>query len=125
VAASVALKQAFVDHTPAAGAHLGSLDYFHLENPTTTPWATVASAISKYKGSNLPFVTRQEWLSKVREHGIEDAEKVPAIRLQDFYEAMEVLPALDVRKTLQVAPEVDYGLLTPEILEKYLDYQRN
>jgi hypothetical protein len=125
VAASVALKQAFVEHTSASGSSPGSLDYFHLENPTNTPWATIASTISKYKGSNLPLVTLQEWLSKVREHGIEDAEKVPAIRLLDFYENLELLPALDVKKTLQVAPEVGYGLLTPEVLEKYLDYQRN
>ena len=118
------LKQAFVDRHPDSEPSFGILDHFHLQNPTVAPWSAVARAISQHKGSNLPLVPVKIWLSKVREHGIEDAEKVPAIRLLDFYEHMENLPALDVTETLKIAPQVDYGAPTSKLLEKYLEYQR-
>ena len=114
----MALKQTFVNRENEA-----SLNYFHLENPTNTAWSDVANAISQYKGANLPLVPFQRWLSRVRELGIEEAEKVPAVRLLEFFESLENFPALDVKNTLTVAPEVDYGMITSELLHKYLDYQ--
>jgi len=117
VAASVALKQTFTTDK----AEL--LGYYHLENPVTTPWSAVANAISQYKGANLPQVPFQQWLSKVREYGVKDAEKVPAVRLLEFFESLENFPALDVSNTLKIAPEVEYGLVDSELIQRYLAYQ--
>jgi len=42
----------------------------------------------------VPF---KDWLSEVREYGVEDAEKVPAIRLLEWYENQDSeMTALDV-----------------------------
>lgn len=64
-----------------------------------------------------------QWLAKLRKHTIDDAEKVPAVRLLEFFEHMEDGPSLDVTNTLAIAPELDNGPLTSELLEKYLAYQ--
>ena|ERR1700742_469755 len=118
VAASVVLKQAFTHSTED-----DTVDYYHLENPVTTPWSEIAEAISRYNGADLPLVPLKEWLSKLREHGIEDVEKVPAIRLVDFYESLGAFPALDVSNTLEIAPEVNYGRICSDLMTRYLRYQ--
>jgi hypothetical protein len=99
------------------------VDYFHLENPTSTPWSKIANVISQYKGANLALVPLREWLVKLREHSIEDAEKVPAVRLLEFFENLEDSSKLDVRKTLEIASELDFGKITEELMHRYLDYQ--
>lgn len=99
------------------------MDYYHLDNPVATPWHVVADAISQYKGANIPQVSFQDWLSKVRDFGDRDPEKVPAFRLLEFYENLEVFPVLDVANTKKVAPEVEYGQLEVDLIHKYLAYQ--
>lgn len=79
--------------------------------------------ISQYRGANLPLVSFAQWLDKVREYGVEDAEKVPAVRLLSFFENFGLMPALGVKKTAEIAPEVKYGSVSSELLTKYLDYQ--
>jgi len=122
IAASVTLKQTFVDVNHRSTKGNGTLEYYHLENPTSTPWSVIAGTLSQYKGRNLALVPFEQWLSKVRELGVEDAERVPAIRLLAWYESNDpIVPALDVKNTLAIAPELDYGALTPGLLEKYLN----
>jgi len=124
IAASVTLKQTFVDVNHRSTKGNGTLEYYHLENPTSTPWSVIARTLSQYKERNLSLVPFDKWLSKVRELGVEDAERVPAIRLLAWYESNDpIVPALDVKNTLAIAPELDYGALTPGLLEKYLEYQ--
>ena len=118
VTASVVIKQTFVQHDTN-----GSVDYFHLENPTSTPWIEIANVISKYKGADLALVPMQTWLSNLRKHGVDDAKKVPAVRLQEYFENNEDSPALDVKNTMAIAPELDCGKVTLELLSRYLDYQ--
>lgn len=103
--------------------HGDKVGHFHLENPSTTPWKSVANAIASYKGSNLSKVSMKDWVFKIRQYGIGDAEKVPAVRLLDFYENWESMPVLSVVNTRALAPEVDFGVLSPELLEKYVEYQ--
>lgn len=112
------LKQTFVKRDSD-----GSVDYFHLENPSSTPWIEIATVISQYKGANLTLVPYSQWLEKLKKHKIEDAEKVPAVRLLEFFENLEDSPALDVKNTLSIAPELDHGKITPKLLNLYLDYQ--
>ena len=111
------LKQTFVQHEEA------QLDYYHLENPTQTPWSTIADRISKHKGASLQQIPLKQWIAKVREHGLEGAEKVPAIRLVEFFENMQSTPGMDISNTLTIAPEVDHGTVSPDLIERYLDYQ--
>jgi hypothetical protein len=99
------------------------LQYYHLENPTSTPWSTVADGISQYRSNNLPQISLREWISKVNEYGVENAERIPAIRLMDFFEKLEEFPGLNVTNTLKIAPEVDYGSITKNDITRYLDYQ--
>jgi hypothetical protein len=99
------------------------LQYYHLENPTSTPWSTIAEGISEYHNVNLPQISLREWISKVNEYGIENVERIPAIRLTDFFEKLEGTSGLNVRNTLEVAPEVDYGPITKKGITRYLDYQ--
>src|SRR6202012_2948147 len=118
IAASVALKLTFTEHEAR-----GSIEHYHLENPTTTPWSEIANAISQHNGGNLPPVPLKQWGSKLREHGIEGAGRVSAIPLVDFYENLDAFPALDVSKTLKIAPEVNCGLVSSELMTRYLKYQ--
>ena len=101
----------------------GPLSYFHIENPTSTPWSTIAHGISQHNGADLPLIPFSNWLSKLSERGAEDVDKVPAVRLLDFLEHMEPFPALSVKNTLAIAPKVDFGLITGDLLARYLTYQ--
>lgn len=101
------------------------LRYYHVENPTPTPWSTIARAISQDKGANLPYVSFIDWLSRLRERRIEDAGAVPAVRLLDFFVHAETAPALSVANTLALAPEVDFGQINSDILAQYLAYQNS
>jgi hypothetical protein len=100
-----------------------NLRYFHLENPTSTPWSAIADGISRYNGSNLPLIPLSDWLSKLRERDLADVDKVPVLRLLDFFEHLESFPALSVKNTLLHAPEMDFGSITPAILSVYLIFQ--
>jgi len=59
----------------------------------------------------------------VKEHGIEGADTVPAIRLVEFFENMQATPGMDISNTLKIAPEVDHGTVSPDLIERYLTYQ--
>lgn len=98
--------------------------YYHLENPTCVPWSTIADAISQYKRVNLSKVTFASWLSNLRAKRDGDAEKIPALRLLDFFEGLEPTLPLRVENTLKLAPEVNYGMISSALVAKYLEYQR-
>ena len=97
--------------------------YFNLENPSTTPWSQIVDGVCKYKGADLRRVSLKEWIAELKTHTIEEAETVPAIKLADFYGNMDNFPSLAVEKALRVAPELDFGPMKVELLEKYLRYQ--
>lgn len=64
------------------------------------------------------------WLDALKSRGIEDSDAVPAVRLVEFIEAMPLDPLqLDVRDTLKVVPEMDYGELSSDLVVKYLKIQ--
>lgn len=100
--------------------------YYHLENPTSTPWSIIANAVSQYKGQNLPQVPFAEWLSRLQERAKVngDAERIPAIRLLDFFEDMKPFLPMRVENSSRLAPEVNYGAISPELLQRYLEYQQ-
>ena len=109
--------------TFASHEQKGSPGYFHLENPVPTPWSMVADALSHYRGHDLPQVGFEEWLSKLRKYSIDEAEKVPAVRMLEFFENFGIYPTLNVKNTEAIAPEVNYGVISTELLTKYIDYQ--
>jgi len=51
------------------------------------------------------------------------ADKVPAIRLVEFFENMQSTPGMDISNTLKIAPEVDHGTVSPALIDRYLNYQ--
>jgi len=117
VAARVLLKQTF------NSKENGRLEYFHVENSTATPWLTIAEGVSKYSGGKLPLISMGEWIGKIKELGIKEAERIPAVSLVEFFEELEESVGLNVAKTLEIAAEVDYGLVMPSLITRYLDYQ--
>jgi len=45
------------------------------------------------------------------------------VSLVEFFEELEESVGLNVAKTLEIAAEVDYGLVMPSLITSYLDYQ--
>lgn len=113
------IKLSFSDYS-ASDRNVG---YYHLENPTPTPWTTIANSISKFREADLPQIPLTQWLEKVKQHGLEDANTLPILRLPEFFERVETSLGLDIRNTLAVAPEVDYGKVKMDLVERYLAYQ--
>jgi len=136
VAASALLKLTFTGNKTSGIHqidHVGGLvhlpAYYHLENPTPTPWNTIAESLSQRQGSGVPLVSFDEWLSKLRDRSLKftrpDIEVLPALRLVDFFASIdsEGNPVLDVSATQAVAAEVNYGLIKDAIIQRYLVFQ--
>jgi hypothetical protein len=118
IAASVIMKQTFLSNS--------SLESFHVENPVATQWKAIAQAVSNYFLPHpLRLVGLKPWLEHITAQDV-DLEKVPAVRLLDFYHQVaesNASPALGWQRSVQVAPELAVGPMTPSLVEKYVAYQ--
>ncbi|KAF8496036.1 hypothetical protein JB92DRAFT_2991783 [Gautieria morchelliformis] len=118
IAASVIINEAFQDDTP--------LQYFAVENPTLTPWATVAGALSSASPKPLKHVSIAAWVEHIRKSN-PDPGQVPAVRLLDFYQGMaggvNTRSALGWEHSVRVAPALAVGRLDEELVAKYVKWQ--
>jgi thioester reductase-like protein len=67
--------------------------YYHAVNPATTTFADLLPAITAYFGERVAVVSYQEWFAKLEKFaqsakGDEDAERVPGIKLLEFYQGL-------------------------------------
>lgn len=69
----------------------------------------------------VPF---KEWLEELLKRDIDDCEDVPAVKLLEFFEEFtDESLLLDVSKSLEAAPSIDYGELSEDLVTKYLSFQ--
>ncbi|KAF8525682.1 male sterility protein-domain-containing protein [Gautieria morchelliformis] len=118
IAASVIIKEAFQDDTP--------LQYFAVENPTPTPWATIIGALSSESSKPLKHVSMAAWVEYIQKSN-PDPETVPALRLLEFYQGItdgKHSPSiLAWEKSIRVAPELAVGRLDADLVAKYVKWQ--
>ncbi|KAF2859785.1 acetyl-CoA synthetase-like protein [Piedraia hortae CBS 480.64] len=86
----------------------------HLTNPRTIKWERLAPAVAahieKMTGKSVEVMSFEQWLSKLREvqTTTEDAKRVPAVKLRDFYEGLAFseggLPPLATERTVRISP---------------------
>ncbi|KAF8501962.1 hypothetical protein BU17DRAFT_58804 [Hysterangium stoloniferum] len=116
IAASAILRQTLESIKP--------LEYFHVDNPTPTPWLNVAQAIATYSPTPLQLVDFSRWLSRVGSDEL-DAERVPAKRLLDFFQSLvhtHTAP-LAYDRSAKVAPEILVGEINGALIKKFVEYQ--
>lgn len=118
VAGRIIMKTTFISE-PAEG----SIAYYHLDNPTPTPWPTIVEAITSVH-KNLTTVPFKLWLDTLKSRSAREGDSIPAVRLIDFFEGMSSsAPRMSLERTLKAVPEVAYGELGPDLLMKYFAYQ--
>jgi thioester reductase-like protein len=67
--------------------------YYHAVNPATTTFSELLPAITSYFGDRVRVVSYPEWFAALEKSsksakGDEDAEKVPGIKLLEFYQGL-------------------------------------
>ena len=102
------------------------LEYFHIENPISTPWKEIAEAIREASPRPLKTVPTFVWLKELSKPHI-DPQRVPAVRLLEFFGSLrdqeEGTSALSCESSICVAPELNVGPIGPEVIRKYVEYQ--
>ncbi|KZS94473.1 hypothetical protein SISNIDRAFT_453395 [Sistotremastrum niveocremeum HHB9708] len=102
-----------------------ALEYYHVDNPDVTPWRDISEALAARMDDKIRPVSMKDWLEEVRTRSQGsnlETDKVPAARLLNFFEDEISAPALDVSKSLTVAPELRFGSIERPLIEKYLEY---
>lgn len=121
IAASVIIKQIF--------GSTSNLEYFHVESPTATPWKSIAQAASDASPHrSLRFISLTAWLEHVAAQGVKAEKEVPAVRLLEFFHGMaqnNSAATLGWERSVQVAPELAVGPVTPELVKKYVAYRQS
>ncbi|KAF9007177.1 hypothetical protein BDQ17DRAFT_1351557 [Cyathus striatus] len=128
VAAASVLDIAFHDepNTPVSSSDSGSLNYYHLENPTKTSWKEILKMFCAASGRNLEEVPTNVWLKEMEvTAGSGKADDFPALALHQFYSdyalsgSTGASPSLDTRKAARISPGVNFGEITEDLMRKY------
>lgn len=102
-----------------------ALEYYHVDNPDITPWRDISEALAARMDDPIRPVPMKDWLEEVRTRSQDshlETDKVPAARLLNFFEDEISAPALDVSRSLTVAPELRFGSIERPLIERYLEY---
>ena len=107
--------------------------HLHLVNPTPSPWNHVFGHIAEKLG--IPLVSYHEWFSKLKaaSRTVKNAHEHSALRLVEFYEALDKgdgpevvgLPLCGAEVTRSVCPVLnEEGLRTikPDEIQRWLEY---
>ncbi|KAF9441936.1 acetyl-CoA synthetase-like protein [Macrolepiota fuliginosa MF-IS2] len=99
------------------------LQYYHLENPTSTPWSTIVRLFTSASKANIMAVDTQEWLAAV-EKASKDGADIPAALLLQFYSEYSSGSSvhLGTAKAGKASQAIGYGLVTPELMAKYISW---
>ncbi|KAJ4343931.1 hypothetical protein N0V95_006533 [Ascochyta clinopodiicola] len=111
-----------------------SAQVYHVANPHTTTWSQLYPVIQTFykdSGVDIEVVEYDDWVNELKQfpQTKENAERVPGLKLLDFYESLRPetgmgLPALETRraeavsKTLREGKAVD-GSVTRKWLEQW------
>lgn len=109
----------------------GAAQVYHLANPHTTSWSQLYPVIQTYytdSGASIKVVEYDDWLNELRHipQTKENAEKVPGLKLLDFYESLRPasgmgLPALETKNTEHVSKTLRNGSVVDEdVVRKWL-----
>ena len=130
VAAGAVLDVA-VSLTAAPSSDQDSAHVFHLTNPHTTTWSALYPQIQTHfaaTGKQLEVVSYGAWVDALRSipQTKENAERVPGLKLLEFYESLRPatglgLPALRTARTERVSRTLrEGGAVDGEVMRKWL-----
>lgn len=102
--------------------------YYHAVNPSSTNWQALLPALQTYFGDRVQTVSLAKWLEELQtrsEKAVTDAdiEKVPGIKLLDFYQGLLFDPPVKTfrtEKTCDVSPTLrNVGAVKPEWMQNW------
>ncbi|KAG8631636.1 hypothetical protein KVT40_000776 [Elsinoe batatas] len=103
--------------------------WFHLVNPRTVAWGKLWPVVKEYykeKGKELEVVSFEEWLKALKDMPAtrENAERVPGLKLLDFFEGLAApqgLPRLATEKTEATSRTLrELGAVTEDMMKQWL-----
>jgi hypothetical protein len=100
------------------------LQYYHLENPTSTPWDTIASLFTQVTLTKIEQVDTKDWLAAV-EKASKDGVEIPAAALLQFYSeysSSDSRVQLGTEKAARASKAIQYGPITIELMTKYISW---
>lgn len=121
----------------------GLVRYYHIENPTTTPWSTIASLFIQVCSTEMERVDTKAWLMAVEERANRNRDReeakttkagaeedggrheVPAAVLLAFYSSYSELDSrmrLSTEKAVRVSKAIEYGPVTRELMRRYVSW---
>jgi hypothetical protein len=104
---------------------------FHLANPHTTTWSQLYPVIRDFfkdEGVDIEVVEYDAWVDELKQtpQTKENAERVPGLKLLDFYESLRPetgmgLPALETRGAEKASQTLREGrAVDGEVMKKWL-----
>ncbi|KAJ4991642.1 L-aminoadipate-semialdehyde dehydrogenase (nonribosomal peptide synthetase) [Stagonosporopsis vannaccii] len=104
---------------------------YHLTNPHTTSWSQlfpVIQAYYSYAGVGIDVVEYDDWVNELKQipQTKENAEKIPGLKLLEFYESLRPttgmgLPSLETKNTERVSTTLKDGRAVDEdVMRKWL-----
>ncbi|KAF9445031.1 acetyl-CoA synthetase-like protein [Macrolepiota fuliginosa MF-IS2] len=100
------------------------LQYYHLENPTSTPWDTIVNLFTNASEAKIEAVDNQEWLAAV-EKASKDGTGIPAAPLLQFYSEYSSSSSfvyLGTAKSGKASQAISYGPVTSDLVSKYISW---
>lgn len=98
--------------------------YYHLENPTSTPWNTIVSLFTEVSKNKIEVVDTKDWLIAV-EQANKDGTDIPAAALLQFYSeysSSDSRVQLGTAKAGKASQAIAYGPVTSELMTKYISW---
>ncbi|KAF5353278.1 hypothetical protein D9756_008134 [Leucocoprinus leucothites] len=100
------------------------LQYYSLENPTGTPWSTIASLFIEVASTKMEQVDTKDWLAAVEQANKEGVD-IPASALLQFYSEYSEMDSrirLGTEKAARASKAIQYGPVTSELMRKYISW---
>ncbi|KAF9445030.1 hypothetical protein P691DRAFT_806313 [Macrolepiota fuliginosa MF-IS2] len=100
------------------------LQYYHLENPTGTPWGTIVSLFMNVSNTKIEAIDTQEWLSAVEtanKNGI-DIPAAPLLQFYSGYSSAGSFVHLGTAKAQSASGAIAYGPVASELMAKYISW---
>jgi hypothetical protein len=100
------------------------LQYYHIENTTSTPWSTIASLFTEFTPTKIEQVDMKDWLAAVEQVN-KDGTEVPAAALLQFYfeySSLDWRVQLGTEKAVRVSKAIEYGPVTCDLMRKYISW---
>ena len=100
------------------------VQYYNLENPTTTLWSTVTSLFIKISSTKIEQIDTKEWLVAV-EKAHREGRDIPAAVLLGFYSSYSGMGSrvrLSTDKAVRASKAIEYGPVTSKLMSRYISW---